>query len=213
MTKIFLTRHGETEWNKLRRMQGQLDSPLTELGKQQAQWLGERLKTVTIDHIYSSPSGRALQTAELINVHKGLPIKTSEKLLEIYLGNWEGKNQMEIEAYDVERYQNFWNRPELFEPCDAESFESIIQRTGEQLEHIAECHEGETVLIVAHALVLKGLIAYVEKKEIKDFWEGPFMKSTCLNCFEKTNGEWQVSMVGDTSHYPMEIEQFWANPK
>lgn len=213
MTKIYVTRHGETEWNKLRRMQGRLDSPLTELGKQQALWLGERLETVAIDHLYSSPAGRAMETATLINQFKGLPIKTSDKLQEIYLGGWEGKTQAEIEAYDAERYVNFWNQPECYIANDGESFESIIQRSGEQLEWIASTHAGETVLVVAHAVVLKSMIAYVERKQIQHFWQGPFMKSTCLNCFEKINGEWQISMMGDTSHYPMEIEQLWANPK
>lgn len=213
MTKIYVTRHGETEWNKLRRMQGRLDSPLTELGREQAQWLGERLKDVKIDHLYSSPAGRAIETATLINQFKGLPIKTSENLQEICLGSWEGKTQVEIEAYDAERYVHFWHQPECFIPSDGESFESIIQRAGEQLERISEAHIGETVLVVAHAVVLKSMIAYIERKQIQAFWQGPFMKSTCLNCFEKVDGQWQISMVGDTSHYPIEIEQLWANPK
>lgn len=213
MTKIYVTRHGETEWNKMRRMQGHLDSPLTTLGRQQAVWLGERLKEVAIDHIYSSPAGRAMETAALINQFKGLPIQTSDRLKEIYLGSWEGKTQVEIEAYDAERYNHFWYQPECFVPSNAESFESIIQRTGEQLEWIAEAHPGNTVLVVAHAVVLKSMIAYVEKKTVKEFWNGPFMKSTCLNCFEKINDQWQISMMGDTSHYPVDIEQCWANPK
>ena len=81
------------------------------------------------------------------------------------------------------------------------------------MEWLAEAHTGETVLVVAHAVVLKSMIAYIEQKQIQAFWQGPFMKSTCLNCFEKVDGQWQISMVGDTSHYPMEIEQLWVNPK
>jgi probable phosphoglycerate mutase len=194
-------------------MQGHMDSPLTELGKQQGTWLSERLKNVPIDHIYSSPSGRAYQTAELINFHKKLEIKTSEKLKEIFLGKWEGLTQAEIEAFDAEQYDYFWHKPEAHVPDGSESFQDMIDRCGEQLEAIASLHEGQSVLIVAHAVVLKSMIAYVEQKEIKDFWQGAFMHSTCLNCFEKEDGKWRVTMVGDTSHYPMAVESKWVNPK
>lgn len=213
MTKIYLTRHGETQWNTLRKMQGHMDSPLTDLGRQQAAWLADRLKDVSIDHIYSSPSGRAMETAELINAHKGLDIRTSDQFKEIYLGSWEGLTQPEIEAFDAERYQHFWYEPESFVPSNGESFEDVIERTSAAMERLAEKHQGESLLIVAHAVVLKALIAYVEKKEIKDFWKGPFMNSTCLNCFEKTESGWQVTMLGDTSHYPIEVEPKWVHPR
>lgn len=213
MTKIYLTRHGETEWNTLKKMQGHKDSPLTTMGIKQAEWLGERLKTIEIDHIYSSPSGRALQTAELINTHKGLDIKTKDHFKEIHLGDWEGLTQPEIEAFDAEGYNHFWYQPERYVPKSGESFEDVIVRSSIELERIAEAHAGETVLIVAHAVVLKSLYAYVEKKEMKDFWEGPFMNSTCLSCFEKTKDGWQITMAADTSHYPIDVEPKWVHPK
>jgi broad specificity phosphatase PhoE len=212
-TKIYLTRHGETEWNTLRRMQGHMDSPLTEMGKQQGQWLSERLKTVEIDHIYSSPSGRAMQTSELINVHKGLKINASDHFKEIFLGNWEGRTTVEIESFDLDRFEKFWHNPEEFIPTDGESFQEIIERTSLEMEAVAKKHEGQTVLIVAHAVVLKSLIAYVENKELKDFWKGPFMNSTCLNCFEKDDSGWTVTMLGDTSHFPIDVEPKWVHPK
>lgn len=213
MTKIYLTRHGETEWNTLKKMQGHKDSPLTEMGVKQAEWLGKRLENIEIDHIYSSPSGRALQTAELINAHKGLDIKTKDHFKEIHLGDWEGLTQPEIEAFDAEGYQHFWYKPELYVPKSGESFEDVIVRSSIELERIAEAHPGETVLIVAHAVVLKSLYAYVEKKELKDFWEGPFMNSACLSCFEKTKEGWKITMAADTSHYPIDVEPKWVHPK
>lgn len=213
MTRFYITRHGETEWNTLRKMQGHLDSPLTDMGRQQAQWLSERLKTVEIDYIYSSPSGRAFLTAQEVNVHKNIDIRTSENFKEIFLANWEGLTQPEIEAFDAERYHNFWYKPEAFVPDGGESFEDVIERAGKEMEHLAQVHKGKTVLIVAHAVVLKSLIAYVEKKEIKDFWSGPFMNSTCLNLFEKDEQGWKIRFLGDTSHYPIEVEPKWVHPR
>ncbi len=213
MTTILVTRHGETLWNTLRKMQGHLDSPLTEMGENQAGWLADRLKTTPIHHIYSSPSGRAYKTAEIINQHKGLEIKTSEALKEIYLGEWEGKQVAEIEAYDPERFEYFWNAPEKFVPNESESFPSVIGRSGAFLEWIAEQHPGETVLLVAHAVVLKSMIAYLNETPLENFWKGPFMNSTCLNTFQKSEEGWKITMIGDTSHFPIDVEPKWVHPK
>ena len=213
MTSFYITRHGETEWNTLRRMQGHLDSPLTDMGKQQARWLSERLKSIDIDYIYSSPSGRAFLTAQEVNAYKNIDIHTSENFKEIFLADWEGLTQPEIEAFDAERYHNFWYKPEAFVSNGGESFEDVIERTGKELERLSQLHPGKTVLIVAHAVVLKSLIAYVEKKEIKDFWTGPFMNSTCLNLFERDEKGWEIKFLGDTSHYPIEVEPKWVHPR
>lgn len=213
MTTILVTRHGETQWNTLRRMQGHLDSPLTEMGENQAAWLGDRLKDIKIDHIYSSPSGRAFKTAEIVNQHQGLKIQTSDALKEIYLGEWEGKQVVEIEAYDPERFNHFWHHPEKFSPKDSESFESVIARSGKFLEWVAETHPNETVLLVAHAVVLKSMIAYLNQTPLQNFWEGPFMNSTCLNRFQKNKEGWEITMLGDTSHFPIEVEPKWVHPK
>lgn len=213
MTTILVTRHGETQWNTLRKMQGHLDSPLTEMGEKQATWLGERLKDTKIHQIYSSPSGRAFNTAEIINKHQGLEIATSDALKEIYLGEWEGKQVTEIEAYDPERFHHFWHEPEKFTPQNSESFESVISRSGNFLEWISEKHPNETILLVAHAVVLKSMIAYLNQTPLEKFWDGPFMNSTCLNCFQKSQKGWEITMLGDTSHFPIEVEAKWVHPK
>ncbi len=213
MAKIYVTRHGETEWNTLGRMQGHLDSPLTKLGEDQARWLGESLKNTPLDYIYSSPSGRAMQTAKAINQSRNLTIRTEENLREIYLGEWEGKVRAEIEAYDAQRYHYFWNAPHQFVATDSESFESVIERSGKMLEEIAKRHPHEVGLVVAHAVVLKSMYAYILKKPIQEFWQGPFMNSTCLNCFEKDEDGWKITLEADISHYPMEVVPKWVQPK
>ncbi len=90
MTTIFFTRHGETEWNTQRRMQGWLDSPLTEKGKLQAVYLGERMKAISLATIYSSDAPRATTTADLIRGGRNIPIVPLKELREMCLGEWEG---------------------------------------------------------------------------------------------------------------------------
>lgn len=212
MAKIYVTRHGETEWNTQRRMQGHMDSPLTQTGRLQAEWLGEYLKTTPLTRIYASPSGRADQTAKLIRGQRPLEIQSVEALREIFLGEWEGKTQVEIESFAAENYNAFWHKPEDYVPTTGESFEAVIQRAASVLEQIANT-ETQDVLVVTHAVLLKSMYAYVNQKSIEDFWKGPFMHATCLNCFEKVDGQWQVVIEADTSHYQTEVVNHWVDPK
>lgn len=213
MGKIYVTRHGETEWNTQRRMQGHMDSALTEMGQNQAKWLGEKLKTTEFSQVYASPSGRTRQTTALVLGERALPITYLDGLREIYLGPWEGKNQEEIEAFDAESYQHFWFEPEKFKGRDAENFTSVIHRAGAILESLANQHPEEDILIVTHAVVLKSMYAYILQKPLVDFWKGPFMNATCLNCFTRTASGWEVLIEADTSHYPEDVEPKWVHPK
>ena len=88
--ELYLIRHGQTDWNKERRAQGQSESKLTELGEQQARELGERLAPVEFDHIYCSSSQRTRQTADLAFGHRNMEIEYRDSLREIFLGPWEG---------------------------------------------------------------------------------------------------------------------------
>lgn len=89
MQQIFLVRHGETQWNAERRLQGQSNSPLTEQGQQQAKRVGERVAAYGITHIISSDLGRAKQTAEIIAEFTGCPVSTDPRLRELNMGFWK----------------------------------------------------------------------------------------------------------------------------
>lgn len=92
-TTIYLVRHGQTEWNVLHRFQGHMDSPLTKLGIQQAEWLGEALQHDPIDLIYSSTSNRAFHTAEIIRGNRDVAVTACDEFKEINLGVWEGQHR------------------------------------------------------------------------------------------------------------------------
>ncbi|NLY75174.1 MAG: histidine phosphatase family protein [Firmicutes bacterium] len=202
MTRLYLTRHGQTEWNIVHRMQGQQDSPLTELGKKQAKWLGDRLHDVGLDVIFSSSSGRAIRTAEIIRGTRKIPVILSDNLREISLGAWEGMLHTEVERIYPEEHRNFWHFPHQYQPvAGGETFAQLYSRVSNEVEKIISNYTGKNILIVAHATVLKMLMAYFENKGLKDLWTGPFMKSTCLNLVEIENGHREVIFEGDISHY------------
>lgn len=96
--ELIMIRHAQTEWNKRRSFQGSSDNALSELGKEQARRLGERLKNKKIDRVIASPKKRAQDTAKAIAVHHGLEVETDERLTELNYGRWEGKNFDDLEA-------------------------------------------------------------------------------------------------------------------
>src|SRR5690554_4521335 len=88
--KIYLTRHGQTEWNVIGKLQGWGNSNLTEKGIENAKRLSQRLKEVNFDYVYSSPQQRALDTAKLIRGDRNIEINVLDDLREIGFGSWEG---------------------------------------------------------------------------------------------------------------------------
>lgn len=200
MTTIYLTRHGETEWNLARRFQGQLDSPLTERGRLQAEWLQDRLKTIEFSAIYSSCSNRAFDTAKIVRGHRTMPIETRKELMEIMLGNWEGKSIPGIEVDEPEKFHHFWEAPHLYQTETGESFEEVMERSYKVLEEIRSNHTGN-VLVVSHGIVLKSLLCRLGGKPLNELWDGAFMKQTSLTIVECDENGYKIVMEGDTSHH------------
>ncbi|MFC0295915.1 histidine phosphatase family protein [Geobacillus jurassicus] len=200
MTTLYLTRHGETKWNVEKRMQGWQDSPLTEKGRQDAMRLGKRLEAVELAAIYASTSGRALETAELVRGDRLIPIYQDERLREIQLGDWEGKTHDEIRQMDPVAFDYFWNAPHLYAPRRGERFCDVQQRALEAVRRIIERHEGETVLIVTHGVVLKTLVAAFKGMPLEQLWAPPYMYGTSVTIVEVNGGTFHVAVEGDVSH-------------
>lgn len=198
--KIFITRHGETQWNREGRMQGWMNSDLTEKGIENARHLGESLKNISFDCIYCSPLGRAVDTAKYIRGNKETSITIKESLKEMGFGLWEGMEHSKIEELYPEQRFNFWNKPHLYKPVGGESFEELLNRAGSVLEDIIAQNTYENVLIVSHAVVIKAIYAIVKNYSLEDFWNPPFMHDTCLTLLEKSDNGIRVILEAETSH-------------
>ncbi len=198
--KIYIVRHGQTEWNIENRMQGSKNSDLTEQGKIDALKLGASLKDIQIDYIYTSPLTRAYDTAYLIKGDRDIPLQVDENLIEMSFGIWEGMlNDYVIETYKEEHYK-FWNEPHLFVPNGGEYFEELINRVKITLNDIAKANKGENILIVTHTIVIKAIYSIIKGYELKDFWNPPFIKNTSLTILEYNEGEYKFLLEADTSH-------------
>jgi broad specificity phosphatase PhoE len=128
-TTLYFTRHGETEWNVQGRIMGHQDSPLTDLGVQQALWLRDILKEKPLATIYASSSQRAWMTAEILRDTRKLPILTDDRLREIYLGSWEGHINEEVARKFPEEFSAYKHAPRLYQAHNGgETFLQAQQR-------------------------------------------------------------------------------------
>lgn len=200
-TTIYLTRHGQTEWNVQQRMQGHKDSPLTPLGVQQAEWLGRGLKDVQLDAVYSSSSVRAMRTAQIIRGERAIPLTACDEFKEIGMGCWEGRESGEIKQDDPEQHRYFWEDPEQFSVEGSETFREVQERALQKLMEIVDGHEGQSVLIVTHTVVIKVLMAHFEGRAMEKLWDLPYIYPTCLCRIDLTDGVADIVLHGDTSHY------------
>jgi broad specificity phosphatase PhoE/uncharacterized membrane protein YbaN (DUF454 family) len=201
IVRIYLTRHGETEWNKEGKMQGWKDSALTEKGIENAKSLGENLKHINFDRIYCSPLGRALDTAKYIRGDKDTEIIINEGLKEMGFGIWEGMEHHKVEElYPVHR-SNFWNKPHLYESVEGgESFQELFSRVKNVLDEVINSDSGENILLVSHTVVIKAIYAIVKNYSLEDFWNPPFLYDTSLTIIEAAGKEIKIVLEADTSH-------------
>jgi probable phosphoglycerate mutase len=202
--KIYITRHGETEWNKEGRMQGWENSKLTQKGIDNARKLGKNLKNIDFSCIYCSPLGRTVETAEQIRGSRDIDIICDDSLKEINFGIWGGMMHSEIAEIFPEQHENFWHKPHLYEPIQGEGFPEFIDRVKSGFLNIIANASGENILIVTHAGVKKAISLILKNLSIENFWDPPFMYDTCLTVIEKDGNDMRFILEGDTSHLEQE---------
>jgi probable phosphoglycerate mutase len=177
-TRFGLIRHAETVWNREKRIQGHLDSPLTSEGECRADRWGLKLREFQWERILSSDTGRAVTTARRINAYLGLPLETDPRLRELDWGEWAGKTvaQLRREQADVLAVQERagWD----FRPPQGESRRNQLERICQALLEAASRRPGDSILVVTHGGVLRSLalglggsgLAGVDDIGAKDYW-------------------------------------------
>ncbi len=166
MKKIYLIRHGETNFNAESRMLGRMDVPLNENGIEQATKLAERLRYTQIKQIYSSPLERCLLTTNIVNNYHQKEIKVSENLIEHAKGAWEGLSHEQIEKQYPTRYRQFSAGEDILPP-GGETFKDVLERIKPFLNHIIQEKE-EEILVVAHGGVNRVILGYLAGLDIKE---------------------------------------------
>jgi probable phosphoglycerate mutase len=197
-TKIILIRHGETEWNSQLRMQGHSNSALSEVGRGQIQALGEWMENVSFDHIYSSDSLRARQTAEAITQYSGDTLQFDQRIREKNLGVFEGLTSIEARERHPGIYRLFKTGGANYVIDEGESTQQVLDRALEFIEEIRLRHSEQRVVMVTHGGVVRVLMKHTLGLSI-DAPTSFLIKNTGIFGLV-WNEKWMVSQMGGVSH-------------
>ena len=197
-TEIILIRHGETEWNSQLRMQGHSNSDLSAVGRGQIQALGEWMKNVSFDYIYSSDSLRARQTAESITQYSLDTLQFDQRIREKNLGVFEGLTSIEAREQHPGIYRLFKTGGANYVIDEGESTQQVLDRALEFIEEIRLKHPEQRVVMVTHGGVVRVLMKHTLGISI-DAPTSFLIKNTGI--FRLVwNEKWLVSQMGGVPH-------------
>jgi broad specificity phosphatase PhoE len=199
MTRFFLVRHGETEWNRVERFRGRADLALNETGGRQAEALAQTMKGWEVAAVYSSPLKRTIETASRLAGQLDLAVKPSEGLIDIDYGSWQGISPEEAAQQDGELYNMWLEHPEQVRFPQGEGLAEVRQRVVAAVEEIAARHKDQTVILVSHKVVCQVLVCAMLGLDNSHFWQ--VRQDVCaLNAFELRDAFSVVTLVNDTCH-------------
>ena len=165
---LYLLRHGETDYNRRKALQGQLDKPLNETGRQQAREARRQLAGIQFDRVYVSPLHRARDTAMLATGLSEDQLTIEPQIIEINFGVWEGHNTDSLGA----AFAPFFADPTAYHPPEGgESLEHLIQRVGGFLDRVSREYAGDhTILAVSHGAAIHAMITAALGTPLSQFW-------------------------------------------
>lgn len=186
MAKIYLLRHGETEWNKSdNRYCGRSDIELSDSGRKQAELAAEYLKNIPFVAAYASPLSRAYETAKIIAAKHQLSVERDERIIEADFGNWEGKTKKQFIEEDPESWDKWLADPGTTRAGRiGETAEQIYNRMTAFFDEMAVKHKDQTILVVAHNTVNRIFIAGALGMPFKNYRK-IHQDNTGITVFEK----------------------------
>jgi phosphoserine phosphatase len=196
--KIFVVRHGETEWNKEEVFRGRKDIPLNAAGLWQAERTGVFLADKNISAIYSSPLSRAQQTASGISEATGVPVTLDASYTDMNFGPWEGLSLKDVQKKYPETFDTWRSYPHRFKMEGAETLTQVRRRVRRGLRS-AKSEGGPTVVIVTHRVICKLLALHFLEVSNRFFWRIKCDPASIMLA-EGTVDEMTVSMVNQTLH-------------
>lgn len=199
MTEIILVRHGRTPWNKDKIFRGTFDIPHDEVGQEEARLAGEWLKNETIHAAYSSPLSRARDTAEAIARHHGLEVRELPGLIDLNYGDWQGLPLAEVKVRYADLYRQWETAPHTVRFPNGETLDEVRTRALAAVEEVLKRHPGQVVLLAAHRVVNKVLIAAFIGLDNSHFWRIG-QDTTAINRFQWTGSTWNILAINDTCH-------------
>ncbi len=199
MTRIYLVRHGTTDWNKEEIFRGRAECKLNETGKAEAKALARYFAEVPIEGVYSSPLSRALETARPTAESKGCEVVPESPFTDLDFGAWQGLPLKEARDKYPDLYRLWREQPGAVTFPGGENLAQVRNRSWKGLIRLAEGNPQRTILIVTHRVVTKILIGAALGLDDSRFWQVK-QDSTAINCLEYSRGIFDIALINDTSH-------------
>jgi len=199
MTRVYLVRHGTTEWNREEIFRGRVDCGLNETGRAEARSVATYFERVNLEGIYTSPLARAAETAAVIAVGRGLEVVSDPAFIDLDFGEWQGHPLKEVREKYPELYRAWRERPREVTFPGGENLDQVRERAWEGLLKVVREHPDRTVVIVSHRVITKVLICAALGLDNSHFWQIK-QDTTAINCLEYARGIFIVSLLNDTCH-------------
>ena len=173
MQKLTLIRHGESVLDSQKKIQGNLDSSLTQKGISQFELLSKHVKNKNenFDAIFSSPLKRAFETASIISKHLELPVRVVENIKEINLGEWEGKFIEEIKEKESELFEKFISNPLEYLIPSGENPLDFQKRVVSSINNILNSNDNKKTLVVSHAGTINAFVCHILNLDLNHMWK------------------------------------------
>lgn len=199
--KLYIVRHGETDWNRVRRVQGRTDIPLNDYGRHLAEETAEGMKEIRIDRAYTSPLSRAKETAQIILGKREVPLIEDDRIQEFSFGIYEGQScGPEAEGEESEAFRRFFTETDRYIPPEGgESVEQLYERTGNFLEELCADRslENENILISSHGAALTALLNRMKGNlSVREFWRDEVPPNCAVTIAEVKDGTARIVREG-----------------
>ena len=182
MAKLYLIRHGETDYNNALRFQGQTDIPLNEKGIEQAKKAADFFRDIPLQAIYTSTLIRAKTTAEIIAGVKGMDVQETDALREMSFGIWENMNSKDIQKKYAKEWKDFFASPARTTIPQGESMSDVQKRAYPTVQEILDRYPEGDVAFVAHGGIIRVLMCTMLGLDLNRAWH-LHVGNASITCF------------------------------
>ena len=198
---LYVVRHGETEWNRLHKVQGRTDIPLNAYGRHLARETAEGMKNLKIDLAYTSPLSRAKETAQIILADRNIPLSEDERIEEFSFGSYEGMycggENRDPKSLEFNRF--FTNTENYIPPADGETVPHLYERTGDFLNWLCrkEDFQDKSILVSTHGAAMTALLNRIKGNvSVAGFWRDEVPPNCAVTIVQVDGGKPVIKKEG-----------------
>lgn len=200
MTRIILARHGHVDWIAPERFRGRAELPLSELGKRQAEALGQRIAAGwKPDAIYASPLSRCVHTGEAVGRATGAQVKILDDLADTHYGQWQGLTHEEVRSRWSDELRVWFEAPDLAVIPDGETLAGVLVRAINVLQVVLRKHRDQTVVLVGHDSINRVLLLHSLGLPLSRYWRIK-QQPCCLNEIEIQDTVFTIHRLNESHH-------------